>query len=46
MAGQGRLTGEKDDLSLTRGDTLLVPYAAGPLLLSGDVEAIRLSASA
>src|SRR4051812_24004572 len=35
VAGEGRLTGEKDDLSLRRGDTLLVPYAAGPLRLDG-----------
>ncbi|AQZ68258.1 Mannose-6-phosphate isomerase [[Actinomadura] parvosata subsp. kistnae] len=46
VAGQGRLLGEKDDLLLRRGDTLLVPYAAGPVLLDGQVEAIRLSAPA
>ncbi|MEO3777611.1 class I mannose-6-phosphate isomerase [Micromonospora sp. B11E3] len=46
VAGSGRLIGEKDDLPLRRGDTLLVPYAAGPLLLDGQVEVIRLSASA
>jgi hypothetical protein len=28
------------------GDTLLVPYAAGPVVLDGQVEVIRLSASA
>ena len=44
VAGEGRLTGEKDDLSIRRGDTLLVPYAAGPLRMHGHVEAIRLSA--
>lgn len=43
VAGEGRLTGEKDDLALRRGDTLLVPYAAGPLRLDGPVEVIRLS---
>jgi len=43
IAGQGRLTGEHDDVPLRRGDTLLVPYAAGPLLLAGPVEAIRLA---
>jgi mannose-6-phosphate isomerase len=44
VAGEGRLTGENDDLSLRRGDTLLIPYAAGPLHLAGRVEAIRLAA--
>ena len=46
VAGEGRLIGEKDDLSVRRGDTLLVPYAAGPVLLDGQVQVIRLSASA
>jgi mannose-6-phosphate isomerase len=44
VAGEGRLTGEKDDLPVRRGDTLLIPYAAGPLHLNGRLEAIRLSA--
>jgi mannose-6-phosphate isomerase len=44
VAGQGTLTGEKDDLSLRRGDTLLIPYAAGPLHLDGPIEVIRLAA--
>jgi len=43
VAGEGRLSGEHDDLSLRRGDTLLIPYAAGPLRLQGEVEAIRLA---
>ncbi|WP_433293807.1 class I mannose-6-phosphate isomerase [Actinoplanes sp. CA-030573] len=43
VAGEGRLRGETDDLSLRRGDTLLVPYAAGPLVLEGQIEAIRLA---
>ncbi|GAA2355533.1 class I mannose-6-phosphate isomerase [Dactylosporangium salmoneum] len=46
VAGAGRLTGEQDDLPVRRGDTLLVPHAAGPLLLEGQVETIRLAASA
>jgi mannose-6-phosphate isomerase len=46
VAGQGRLTGEHDDLPIRRGDTLLVPYAAGPLGVDGPVEVIRLSAAA
>jgi mannose-6-phosphate isomerase len=41
--GAGTLTGEHDRLAVRRGDTLLVPYAAGPLVLSGDVEAVRLA---
>ena len=45
VAGEGRLTGEQDDLPVRRGDTLLVPYAAGPLRLDGRLEVIRLSAS-
>jgi mannose-6-phosphate isomerase len=43
VAGRGRLTGEHDDLPVARGDTLLVPYAAGPLRLRGDVEVIHLA---
>jgi mannose-6-phosphate isomerase len=46
VAGEGRLIGDNDNRSLQRGDTLLIPYAAGPLRLDGPVEAIRLSASA
>ncbi|WP_431977683.1 class I mannose-6-phosphate isomerase [Micromonospora haikouensis] len=45
VAGAGRLTGERDDVPVRRGDTLLVPYAAGPLRLDGAVEAIRLAAA-
>jgi mannose-6-phosphate isomerase len=43
VAGEGRLTGERDDLSLRRGDTLVIPYAAGPLRLQGRCEAISLA---
>ena len=46
VAGEGRLYGEQDDRPIRRGDTLLIPYAAGPLRLDGPVEAIRLTASA
>jgi mannose-6-phosphate isomerase len=42
--GQGRLRGEHDDLPVRRGDTLLVPYASGPLSLDGDASVIRLAA--
>ncbi|MEV4350269.1 carbohydrate kinase [Actinoplanes sp. NPDC049596] len=44
VSGEGRLRGENDDLPVRRGDTLLVPYAAGPLRVEGPVELIHLSA--
>ncbi|MBU2665040.1 class I mannose-6-phosphate isomerase [Actinoplanes bogorensis] len=44
VSGEGTLTGEHDNLPVKRGDTLLVPYAAGPLALTGPVEVVRLSA--
>ena len=44
VAGEGVLTGENDKVAIRRGDTLLVPYAAGPLILGGRAELIRLSA--
>ena len=43
VAGEGTLTGEQDDLTVRRGDTLLVPYASGPLRLDGGAEVIRLA---
>nr|WP_296064573.1 class I mannose-6-phosphate isomerase [uncultured Actinoplanes sp.] len=43
VSGAGRLG---DDLPVRRGDTLLVPYAAGPLALTGEIEVIRLAAAA
>ena len=43
-AGAGTLSGAHDQLSVRRGETLLIPYAAGPLVLSGDVEAVRFTA--
>lgn len=45
VSGEGWLTGEHDDLPLRRGDTMLVPHAAGPLRVDGRVEVIRLAAS-
>jgi mannose-6-phosphate isomerase len=40
--GEGTLTTERgDELTLTRGTTALVPYAAGPTTITGAVEAIR-----
>ncbi|MCO8269079.1 class I mannose-6-phosphate isomerase [Actinoplanes sp. TRM 88003] len=43
VSGEGTLTGESDDLAVRRGDTLLIPHAAGQLQLGGSVEAIRLT---
>ena len=45
VTGAGTLTGEHDRLPVRRGDTLLVPYAAGPLTVTGECEAVRLAAS-
>jgi mannose-6-phosphate isomerase len=42
-AGDGTLRGKSDDVTVRKGDTLLIPYASGPLRLDGDVEAIRLA---
>ncbi len=42
LRGQGTLSGGASDgvLSVTRGSTVLVPHAAGPMTLDGDVSAI------
>lgn len=45
LSGAGRLTGQSDDLPVRRGETLLIPYAAGELTLDGEIEAVRLAAS-
>jgi mannose-6-phosphate isomerase len=45
VSGAGTLAGEHDHLPVRRGDTLLVPFAAGPLTLTGEVEAVRLGAA-
>jgi len=39
--GRGSLATNAGDLPVERGDTLLVPWAAGPSRVLGDVEAIR-----
>jgi mannose-6-phosphate isomerase len=39
--GSGRLESGEDDLELRRGDTVLVPFGAGPVELSGRLEAVR-----
>ncbi|NMO56121.1 carbohydrate kinase [Actinoplanes sp. TBRC 11911] len=41
--GEGTLRGNSDDVTVRKGNTLLIPYASGPLRLDGDVEAIRLA---
>jgi mannose-6-phosphate isomerase len=45
-AGRGTLAGERDHLTVRRGETLLIPYVSGQLRLDGDVEGIRLAGSA
>lgn len=44
VSGSGMISGEHDAVPTRRGDTLLVPYAAGPLYPEGELEVIRLSA--
>ncbi|GID27752.1 class I mannose-6-phosphate isomerase [Paractinoplanes brasiliensis] len=44
ISGEGMISGEHDAVPTRRGDTLLVPYAAGPLYPEGKLEVIRLSA--
>jgi mannose-6-phosphate isomerase len=46
VAGAGTLSGEHDNQAVRRGDTIVIPYASGPLALTGDVQAVRLSAAA
>jgi mannose-6-phosphate isomerase len=46
VAGAGSLEGDGGATPLARGDTILVPYAAGACRVSGDVEAIRCLAGA
>jgi mannose-6-phosphate isomerase len=41
VAGSGRLVTDAGEVELARGDTVLVPYAAGAGQLTGAVEAIR-----
>ena len=41
VAGSGRLATDAGELELARGDTVLIPYAAGAGELTGAVEAIR-----
>ncbi|HET6531584.1 MAG TPA: class I mannose-6-phosphate isomerase [Actinoplanes sp.] len=43
VSGAGTLAGEHDRLVVRRGDTLLIPYAAGRLTVAGDFQAVRLS---
>jgi mannose-6-phosphate isomerase len=41
VSGSGRLTTDAGELDLARGDTVLVPYAAGAGEVTGAIEAIR-----
>jgi mannose-6-phosphate isomerase len=41
--GAGELSGAHDRLAVRRGDTLVVPYAAGPLDLTGDGTVLHLT---
>jgi mannose-6-phosphate isomerase len=41
LAGQGELHSGADRLPLRRGATVLVPYAAGEIELTGDLQAVR-----
>jgi mannose-6-phosphate isomerase len=42
-AGEGTLAGAHDRVTVRRGETLLIPYAAGELDLTGTAEAVRFS---
>ena len=41
LAGPGRIECADDSLELARGDTVLVPYGAGPCTLAGELDVIR-----
>jgi mannose-6-phosphate isomerase len=41
LAGTGRIECADDSLELARGDTVLVPYGAGPCTLAGELDVIR-----
>jgi mannose-6-phosphate isomerase len=41
LGGDGTLTGAEGELPFARGAAVVVPHAAGPVTLTGDVEAIR-----
>ena len=41
LEGDGRLSTEAGDTALARGDTVLVPWAAGAVSIEGDLEALR-----
>jgi mannose-6-phosphate isomerase len=41
LEGHGRLSTEDGDMALARGDTVLVPWAAGAVSIEGDLEALR-----
>jgi mannose-6-phosphate isomerase len=41
LEGEGRLSTQDGDMTLARGDTILVPWAAGPMSIEGALEALR-----
>jgi mannose-6-phosphate isomerase len=41
LSGQGSLDGEGWELPVKRGDTLVVPWASGPVRATGEVELLR-----
>ena len=41
LDGEGRLSTREGDMTLDRGDTILVPWAAGAVSIEGELEALR-----
>ena len=41
LSGKGQLEGDGWDLAIERGTTLVVPWGAGPVRTTGDVELLR-----
>jgi mannose-6-phosphate isomerase len=41
LDGEGRLSMREGDMTLARGDTILVPWAAGAVSIEGELEALR-----
>jgi mannose-6-phosphate isomerase len=41
LEGDGRLSTDDGDITLASGDTVLVPWAAGPVSIEGELEALR-----
>jgi mannose-6-phosphate isomerase len=41
LSGSGRIVGADGVLELSAGETLLVPFGAGPTVISGDIDVVR-----